>query len=123
MVMSKRECDSWPEELTLIPIIFTLSGIYFTLMVVSPSLPPPYYIILNSLYGSLGVILIAIGVWQLCCLRIFIQAQTFNEEPDYQSINRTFIIAFLLLLLILFAVNLGNSFMIGSPIPPALPLH
>ncbi|MFX1577126.1 MAG: hypothetical protein ACFFCF_08115 [Promethearchaeota archaeon] len=119
--MSRREVDSWPEELILIPIIFTLSGIFFTLMVATPSLPPPYYILLNSLYGSLGVIFIAIGVWQLCCLRIVIQAKKYNEEPDYQSTNRTFFIAFLLLLLILFALNLSNSFMIGIPVPPPLP--
>lgn len=120
MVLQKIRNYHWPRELLLIPLLFTLSGICFVLMVLTPDLPPPYYLTLNAYWGNAGALLLALGIWLTYRLHICIQALSSNEKPDYRHTDRTFLILFLILIFYLLAVDFYIIyFIIGiPPMPP-----
>ncbi|MFX1566668.1 MAG: hypothetical protein ACFFCH_11830 [Promethearchaeota archaeon] len=120
--MTKLQFNQWPWELIMLTFLFTLSGMCFILMILTPSLPPPYYVMFNALWGTAGAILLAVGIYLTYRLKTFIQALLHQEPPDYHQLNRTFLIFFLILLLMLLAANLSCLFVIGGPpIPPPPP--
>jgi hypothetical protein len=122
MVMTKPQSTQWPWELPILLLLFTLSGICFTLMVLIPSLPPPYYVTYNALWGTAGVILLAVGIYLTFRLRTYIHALQTQQPPDYHHLNREFLIIFFILLLMLLAADIGIIFYtIGTPVPPPPP--
>ncbi|MFX1577952.1 MAG: hypothetical protein ACFFCF_12400 [Promethearchaeota archaeon] len=120
--MKKSRFNQWPLELIFIPFLFTLSGICVILMILTPILPPPYYFTYNTLWGTAGAILFAVGIYLIYRLRTFIQALKNQELPDYHSLNRSFLLFFLIFLLMLLAIDIGIiSCTIGTPMPPPPP--
>ncbi len=122
MVMTKTKFNQWSWELIFIPVLFTLSGICFILMILTPSLPPPYYVTYNTLWGTGGAIFFAVGIYLTYRLRTFIQALKNQELPNYNNLNRNFLLFFLIFLLMLLALDIGIIFFtIGTQIPPPPP--
>lgn len=118
--MTKQNSESWPIELVLIPLAFTLSGISFTIMILIPTLPPPYYYTINAFFGFAGTSLCALGTWLTARLHVYIQALKHHEEPNYQSLTVLLILLIVIVMMALSAFT-ASFFIIGSPTPPSPP--
>ena len=115
----KPRTTQWSWELPLLPLLFTLSGICFTLMVLTPHQPPPLYVTYNALWGTAGVLLLAVGTYLTFRLKTTIHALHTQQPPEYHHLNCTFLIIFLILLLMLLVADIGIIFYtIGILAPP-----